>query len=220
MPGPFGDSGPSWGDTISGLAAVGGAAGSYFGAREQNRGNSREAALDRQFQERMSGTAYQRAVADMKLAGINPMLAYMQGGASSPGGAHATMQDAIGPAVSSAKHGLMLGRELKLMDAQIAKTQSEKVRTDNEARLTATRNWNEGAGDATGPDAGNSYEVMRRRLILQQLRTGMSATEASAALDRAGLPAAIFEGSRKAAIARMIMMGANSAVGVYRAIKK
>lgn len=45
-----------------------------------------EAQKNRDWQKMMSDTAYQRAMADMKKAGLNPILAYSQGGRSTPGG--------------------------------------------------------------------------------------------------------------------------------------
>ena len=63
--------------------------------------NSAEAAKLREWQEYMSNTAYQRAVRDMKLAGINPILAYTQGGAATGTGMAASM-DAISGAQGNA----------------------------------------------------------------------------------------------------------------------
>lgn len=97
------------------------AGGSLAGGIWSNITNLAEGKRGRQFAERMSGTAYQRAVVDMRAAGINPMLAYMQGGASTPGAPTANVSDAIGPAVSSALQTKRTAAEVELLQNQARK---------------------------------------------------------------------------------------------------
>lgn len=98
-----------------------------------NSANAAQAGMNRDFQERMSSTAYQRAVKDLKAAGLNPMLAYSQGGASSPGGAQATMQaPQFRSPMQGAAEGLMSANQI----AQISKTQAETRKTEADAKLS------------------------------------------------------------------------------------
>lgn len=52
--------------------------------------SAKQAQLNRDFEERMSNTSYQRAVKDLEAAGLNPLLAYLNGGASTPSGSAAS----------------------------------------------------------------------------------------------------------------------------------
>lgn len=115
-------------------AAIAGGA-SLLGGLFANKANKAAAQRQMDFQERMSSTAYQRATADMRASGINPMLAYQQGGASSPGGAAPQMEDVIGPAVSSAQHARRLSAELKLLAAQEYGTRASANAAQTQAGL-------------------------------------------------------------------------------------
>lgn len=111
---------------------------SASGARRQNKLARQMAREQMAFQERMSSTAHQRQVKDLRAAGLNPILSAL-GGASSPGGAMAPQVDELGPAVNSAIALRRQQADLKLLKAQTAQVnnQAEKTRLE-QAQVEAT----------------------------------------------------------------------------------
>lgn len=94
--------------------------------------SAREANKNRDFQAYMSGSARQRDVADLKKAGLNPILAAGYGGGSStPGGAQGSMPD-IGSTVNTARSVSQAGQLLK---AQIEATRAQAGKTKAETSI-------------------------------------------------------------------------------------
>ncbi|QXP08497.1 MAG: DNA pilot protein [Arizlama microvirus] len=133
-------------DPITGAALIGAGSsllGGLFGNSAQKKANETNVKLQREqldWQERMSNTSWQRSVADMKAAGLNPMLGFSQGGASTPNVSAATVQpvDALAKSVSSAGDKAAQVLAMQQQQANIELTRANTLKTAAEAKTAAT----------------------------------------------------------------------------------
>lgn len=183
------------------LGPIIGGLGDYFTGKETNEANAEQAALNREFQSKeanaafqrnyaASGTSYQRAVLDLESAGLNPMLAYQQGGASgvsgpSAGGAQATMQNPMSSAIHSA------------LSIQRGKAEVENIRAQTEKTIAETPSNVEGARKVIDAVLGEKYAYVKYEASLKKLELAIheqllvpeiAARRAEAVLREQGVP--------------------------------
>lgn len=122
---------------------LGGLLGGLFSAKGQsdaNQANAAEAKRNRDFQREMSDTSYQRGMLDMRKAGLNPMLAFSMGGASSPIGSMPVHKNIFQGAAGDLTSGINTGskrmvatKQSELLKAQVRQTNAQTLATTAQA---------------------------------------------------------------------------------------
>lgn len=156
-----------------GMAALVGGGLSLVGGQLANRARQKAANRQMRFQERMSDTAHQREVADLRAAGLNPILS-VNAGASSPGGAMPMMQDVLTPAVNTAM-------QASRTEADVAQTKQNIINLIETADLTNAQTWGQDINNAIGQltivEKQIAIEVLEQELKIRRRLGTIAETE-------------------------------------------
>lgn len=130
------------------LGSLGAAGVNYASAREAERRDRSYVQQQQNFQERMSNTSYQRAVADMKAAGLNPMMMYQHGGgASSPLGVSQQAREPQSKASEAALNSASAIANINNVRSQTAVNQATAKEINRRTGHTPGLTFGEGIGN-------------------------------------------------------------------------
>lgn len=114
--------------------STGGAALDYLGEKEARKADLSSARENMAFQERMSSTAHQREVADLRNAGLNPVLS-ANSGASTPSGAQIQAENlfrGLQPGIANSLTAMRTAADVKAVAANARKTNLEADAMEDE----------------------------------------------------------------------------------------